>query len=409
MKSDVFYIGLSFAAHSLDRSEVAPAILGPVISLMGAIPGLPRGIFSASFQGKSCFSLREPEFRLILIVIFEKTRGIMKPTLLFATLSLVLTSPGLFAKSELETLRALCQEQERQILQLEDDNAKLRSVPPPVRQAPAAVEKVAAAKSSAATVATAAAPAAPASYVVKSGDSFERIARKVGTTPEKLAKANGLKTSALIRPGQKLKVPGAPAAASSAPAMAQTTPSAPNTAARTHKVQQGETFFSISKKHRISTEALVAANPTVKASALRPGQVIKLSGDSPAPSTTMVSAPSAPSSTRSYPEQASTPVSRTPAAIPNNIPVSTPTAPKLVPAPVETKQSVAASAPAPAPVASAAEKKVHPVTIEGELTYGEFASKHGTDTERLNALNGLDLTHATVLAKGSELYVPAQP
>ena len=43
------------------------------------------------------------------------------------------------------------------------------------------------------------------------------------------------------------------------------------------------------------------------------------------------------------------------------------------------------------------------------MTYGEFASKHGTDTERLNALNGLDLTHATVLAKGSELYVPAQP
>jgi LysM repeat protein len=406
MKSDVFYIGLSFATHSLDHPEVAPAISGPVISVMGAISSLPRGIFSSSFLGKSCFSLREPEFRLILIVIFEKTRRIMKPTLLFATLSLVLTSPGLFAKSELETLRALCQEQERQILQLEDDNAKLRSVPPPVRQAPAAVEKVAAAKFSAAAVA---APAAPAGYVVKSGDSFERIARKVGTTPEKLAKANGLKTSALIRPGQKLKVPGAPAAASSAPAMAQTTPSAPNTAARTHKVQQGETFFSISKKHRISTEALVAANPTVKASALRPGQVIKLSGDSPAPSTTMVSAPSAPSSIRSYPEQASTPVSRTPAAIPNNIPVSTPTAPKLVPAPVETKQSVAASAPAPAPVASAAEKKVHPVTIEGELTYGEFASKHGTDTERLNALNGLDLTHATVLAKGSELYVPAQP
>ena len=43
------------------------------------------------------------------------------------------------------------------------------------------------------------------------------------------------------------------------------------------------------------------------------------------------------------------------------------------------------------------------------MTYGEFAAKHGTDAERLNALNGLDLTTATVLAKGSELYVPAQP
>ena len=45
----------------------------------------------------------------------------------------------------------------------------------------------------------------------------------------------------------------------------------------------------------------------------------------------------------------------------------------------------------------------------GSMTYGEFATKHGTDAERLNALNGLDLTTATVLAKGSELYVPAQP
>jgi hypothetical protein len=43
------------------------------------------------------------------------------------------------------------------------------------------------------------------------------------------------------------------------------------------------------------------------------------------------------------------------------------------------------------------------------MTYGDFAAKHGTDADRLNALNGLDLTNATVLAKGSELYVPAQP
>ena len=43
------------------------------------------------------------------------------------------------------------------------------------------------------------------------------------------------------------------------------------------------------------------------------------------------------------------------------------------------------------------------------MSYGEFAAKHGTDTARLNDLNGLDLTTATVLAKGSELYVPAQP
>jgi hypothetical protein len=44
--------------------------------------------------------------------------------------------------------------------------------------------------------------------------------------------------------------------------------------------------------------------------------------------------------------------------------------------------------------------------IETEMTYASFATQHGTDTGRLNDLNGLDLTDATVLAKGSELYVP---
>jgi hypothetical protein len=43
------------------------------------------------------------------------------------------------------------------------------------------------------------------------------------------------------------------------------------------------------------------------------------------------------------------------------------------------------------------------------MTYGEFAAKHGTQIERLNELNGLDLNQNTVLAKGSELYVSAQP
>jgi hypothetical protein len=67
------------------------------------------------------------------------------------------------------------------------------------------------------------------------------------------------------------------------------------------------------------------------------------------------------------------------------------------------KEAVAEETPAPAP-----EGKIQAITIDTEMTYGDFASNHGTDTSRLNALNGLDLTSATVLAKGSELYVPGQ-
>jgi hypothetical protein len=55
------------------------------------------------------------------------------------------------------------------------------------------------------------------------------------------------------------------------------------------------------------------------------------------------------------------------------------------------------------------ERRIRSVKIDEPMTYGQFATQHGTDAERLNDLNGLDLTQATVLAKGSELYVPAQP
>src|SRR6478736_6636953 len=107
----------------------------------------------------------------------------MKPTILFATLSMALGSPSLLAKSELETLRALCKEQERQITQLEDENAKLRSVEPktrPAAQAKAETPAPAAAAEKPATTAKAAPAAAPttSTYTVKAGDSFEKISRK---------------------------------------------------------------------------------------------------------------------------------------------------------------------------------------------------------------------------------------
>ena len=308
----------------------------------------------------------------------------MKPTLLIATMSLVLGSPTAFAKSELETLRSLCQEQKRQINELEEANERLRS---DGREAPAAPAKPAAvAKPDTAAGAT-------SSYTVKAGDNFEKIARKVGTNPQKLAKSNGMKTSSIIHPGQKLKVPSVAAAAPSQ--VAAVKDASPKISVKTHKVASGETLFSISKKHGMSTEALVAANPKVKAASLRPGQVVSLGGDAPA--TTMISAPAR---TKTPPA-----VEKTPTPSPTR---ETPAVSSVTPAAPEITSTPAPAAETAAP-AAAPEKKIRPITIEGEMTYGEFATKHGTSAERLNALNGLDLTTATILAKGSELYVPAQP
>lgn len=323
----------------------------------------------------------------------------MKPTLLFTTLTLILATSSTFAKSELETLRSLCAEQERQIRQLEDENMKLRDG----REAPAPRIHSESKTSAPPATTVAAKNEAPATsettYVVKAGDSIEKIARKVGTSATKLAKNNGLKPSSIIHPGQKLKVPGTSTVASTP----TTAPAAPvrNTSGKTHTVRQGETYFSIAKKYGTSTSTLISANPTVKASALRPGQVLRLS--SSGSSTAMISAPVAQDKTAPPVEKA--PVTRSSAPASQSMPVSHTPTPEAktadIPAPAPAVEMESASA-TPA-------KKFRAITIDGEMTYGEFAAKHGTDAERLNALNGLDLTTATVLAKGSELYVPAQP
>ena len=341
----------------------------------------------------------------------------MKRTLLFATLSMVFALPETFAASELETLRTRCTEQERQIRRLEEENLKLRS--DRSGQSAPSVQGDAASR-----VPAQAAPSETTNYTVKRGDSLERIARRNHCSPMALAKANRLKLSSVIHPGQKLQLPGT--AVAQIPSPAAPKPAAAPATGATHKIQAGETYASISRKHRVSIESLVAANPDVKPTALRPGQVIRLSpatpASSPASTAKLQSKPPVPldasaplparSQTASTPVKSSTPIAATrsapqaatpsPAAAPPaaSPPTHLPAAPEK-PAAATTSQEQTLS---PNP-----EKKIHSVTIEGEMTYGEFAAKHGTDTSRLNDLNGLDLTNATVLAKGSELYVPAQP
>jgi LysM repeat protein len=330
----------------------------------------------------------------------------MKPTLLFTALTMILATSTTFAKSELETLRALCAEQERQIRHLEEENTQLRDG----RGAPAPKIHGETKSSLPPTNNVAAKTEAPVTsetiYVVKPGDSIDKIARKVGTSATRLARANGLKPASIIHPGQKLKVPGTSVAASNTVSASSVAPTAParNTSGKSHTVRQGETFFSIAKKHGISTATLVAANPTVKASALRPGQVLRLG--SSGPSTALISAPV--SQIKATPTAEKAAVTQAP-----EVKQSAPPAPETSVAHTSPAAAQPAATPAPAvekeTAPAATEKKFRPVTIDGEMTYGEFAAKHGTDAERLNALNGLDLTTATVLAKGSELYVPAQP
>ncbi|WP_284751756.1 LysM peptidoglycan-binding domain-containing protein [Arthrobacter sp. efr-133-R2A-120] len=74
------------------------------------------------------------------------------------------------------------------------------------------------------------APAAPAlagtgSYTIKSGDTLGGIASRVGVSLSSLLSANKLSMSTIIYPGQKLAIPGAPAAPAPAPVSTPLVPS----------------------------------------------------------------------------------------------------------------------------------------------------------------------------------------
>ncbi len=338
----------------------------------------------------------------------------MKPTLLLTLLPLVFSAPQLLAKSDLEILRARCAEQERQIRELEEENAKLRSL----HDQP--VKSTRLTSSAGAGSAVAAGQASPqagtaGTYVVRSGDSWERIARKFDTQPAALASLNRLKVTSMIHAGQKLKVPGAskptPSPAT-APVATHPEPVTDKPAAgRTHVVKQGETYSSIARKYGVSSASLIAANPTIKPLAMRPGLVVQLGKATSAAPATVAATPK-----RSTPAtEASAHKPATAAASPSLTESARTTLPVSAQTPAKSTAVSPPAAPAHAATAAAssAPKKektaIKYVTIDGSTTFGEFAAKHGTDINHLNDLNALDLVDTTVLAKGSELYVPAQP
>ncbi len=276
-------------------------------------------------------------------------------TRLASLLALLATTGPLLSATELERLRAKCAEQEMQISDLELKISRLTDTPPPSRNT---APDVAPASNSEPV-------GKPATYTVKAGDSIDRIARKTGVPVSTLTKLNGLKADSIIHPGQSIKLPGNSEVASKPPVKAATGPEI-----RTHTVQSGETYYKIALKYGVSVDDLIAANPNINHKALRVGQKINVS--KPVKEIAK-KAPTAPEPGPSLSSTASIPISNTPVAVEK-------------------------------PRASD-----RPIRIEKEITYGQFAKNHNTTPSRLDELNGLELDPSTVLAQGSELYIPAQP
>jgi len=104
------------------------------------------------------------------------------------------------------------------------------------------------------------------SYKVRPGDTLSGIAAKQGVSTVALARANGISHKAMVKVGQKLRVPargtGKPAA--KAPSFV------------TYKVRKGDTLSGIAKKNGVTVRELTVVNGIGRKSTLRLGQSLKI-------------------------------------------------------------------------------------------------------------------------------------
>jgi len=275
-------------------------------------------------------------------------------------------------QSDVEFLRARADAHERKISQLEQDLSRLKAL---LAEKPATA-MAADPKQTPKVLAVAATEPVAKSYVVKHGDVLSRIATSHQSSVAAILKENDLPNDRIIV-GQKLRIPGVAAPATSS-TQKVAAPAAKKLAK--HQVKSGETFYSIARIHNVSMKSLQAANPEVVPTKMYVGQTLRIDGSATASASNAVQNTQKPQKAA-----ASTAPKRTELASQKKAPV---------------KQ------PAPSAPRAGVEPAIRTITVNQQITYGQFATRHGASTTQLNELNGLSLSKNTTLAKGSELYVP---
>jgi len=356
-------------------------------------------------------------------------------------LSVLLGPASLLAegRSELEILRARCSEQERQIRTLETDIENLHSQ--------LALERRRA-RGADAGARSATSPNSQETCTVKTGDTLSSIARRYNTSVDTLMKTNGITDPTRLPIGQKLTLPGktSPPEKTAIPKaipvlekvvanqISQPRPKSKPASkvpadAHNYTVERGDTLYGIARRHKVAVDDLRRLNPDI-ADKIVAGQTITVTGKVaavPPPRNHIISthgpkaqtqAPTAKSSSVRTAEEKKAPASKTQPALKIKKQAPTPKsqpAPRTKPAPPMKK-----SAPAPKPAPSYSQQKketrqkvfmpktISSVFVTEEVSFGDFAKRHGTTPEQLNALNGWNFRSTLVLAKGSEIYVPGR-
>ncbi|MEO1856545.1 MAG: LysM peptidoglycan-binding domain-containing protein [Rubritalea sp.] len=295
------------------------------------------------------------------------------------------------AASETDTLRTRCATQERQITQLEKEIDSLHEL---LAKNNASSQRFAAVK------APVSGPMNTTNYTVAKGDSLSKIARKHGVSLNALMAANSGINPNKLRIGQTVNLPNSatfsqngptPAHPASiakaeilpAPIPATTHAEVPKALVNTqdYVVQKGDTLYGIARKNNTSVANILEQNQGLDPRKLRPGQSIAIAT-----------------------AQSSSVVKKAP-ALAKQIPEPKPVSQKETP-----KKEIAKADP---PNQSTQQVKhtpkqieVRTVSVKRQMTFAEFATTYGSTVDQINTMNGLKLTKGTVLAQGSELYIP---
>ena len=118
-------------------------------------------------------------------------------------------------------------------------------------------------------------------YVVKSGDTLSKIARKLGVTTQALMAANNIDNPKKVRVGRKLTIPLRPdsqpeLAVRSEPSKKSSQPSAVATTKTKYTVRNGDTLWSIAKQKGVTVSQLRTWNKLKASHAIRPGDQLVL-------------------------------------------------------------------------------------------------------------------------------------
>jgi soluble lytic murein transglycosylase-like protein len=110
-------------------------------------------------------------------------------------------------------------------------------------------------------------------HTVQAGEGFVVIARRYRVQPTRLARANGLRLTSVLTPGQRLRVPGRVATARKKQAARRTA-----TPRLVHTVQPGEGFVAIAQRYGVRAAGLASANGLTLTSIITPGQRLRIPG-----------------------------------------------------------------------------------------------------------------------------------